>query len=233
VRPSSEQQRSLAQVARAYQDQLDEATVSYLAARSISSSAAATFHLGLVREPAPGHDQFVGRLSIPYVTPLGARTIKFRCLAPHDCSEVGCPKYLGIEGSKPRMFNAQALIDGPQVVVICEGELDAIVCSSLLVPAVAIPGVGSWLPHFARMFAGTPRVLIVADNDDPKPRKQCWDEVCQRKGECRGHSPGRELAKRVARDVEHAEVMPPPKGLDLTEWIQAEGLDAVRKGIGL
>jgi hypothetical protein len=221
-------------VARGYEDQLGEDTVSYLAARGISESDAATFHLGLVRDPAPGHDQYVGRLSIPYVTPVGARTIKFRCLAPHRCDEVGCPKYLGIEGSKPRMFNAMTLIAGPQVVAICEGELDAVVCESVLeVPAVAVPGVGAWLPHFPRMFAGVPRVLVVVDNDDPKPRKNCWDETCQRNGECRGHSPGRELAKRVARDIDQAQVMPPPKGSDLTEWIQASGLDAVRKGIGL
>jgi hypothetical protein len=217
VRPSTEQQRSLAQLARAYQGQMDGATVSYLAARSISSSAVATFHLGLVREPAPGHDMFVGRLSIPYVTPMGARTIKFRCLEEHSCSEVGCPKYLGLPGAKPRMFNAQALIDGPPVVAVCEGELDAIVCSSRLVPAVGIPGVSSWLPHFPRMFDGTPRVIVIADNDEKED----------------GRNPGRELAERVARDVEHAVVVYPPKGLDLTEWIQAEGLDAVRKGIGL
>jgi hypothetical protein len=217
VRPSSELQRSLAQVAKAYEAQLDEATVSYLAARSVSESAARTFHLGLVTDPAPGHDMFVGRLSIPYVTPMGARTIKFRCLEDHDCGEVGCPKYLGLAGAKPRMFNAMALIEGPPVVAVCEGELDAIVCSSRLVPAVGIPGVSSWLPHFPRMFAGTPRVLVLVDNDEKLD----------------GRNPGRELAERVARDVEQAEVIPPPKGLDLTEWIQAEGLDAVRKGIGL
>ncbi len=217
MRPSSELQRSLAQQAKAYEEQLQEDTVSYLADRGISDSAVRTFHLGLVREPAPGHDMFVGRLSIPYVTPMGARTIKFRCLEEHDCGEVGCPKYLGLTGAKPRMFNAMALIEAPPVVAVCEGELDAIVCSSRLVPAVGIPGVSSWLPHFPRMFAGTPRVLVLVDNDEKQD----------------GRNPGRELAERVARDVEHAEVIPPPKGLDLTEWIQAEGLDAVRKGIGL
>lgn len=217
MKPSSEQQRSLAQVARAYEDQLDGATLSYLAARSIDENAVHTFHLGLVTDPAPGHDQYVGRLSIPYVTPQGARTIKFRCLEEHPCSEVGCPKYLGLPGAKPRMFNAMALIEGPQVVAICEGELDAVVCSSRLVPAVGIPGVSSWLPHFPRMFAGVPRVIILADNDEKQD----------------GRNPGRELAERVARDIEQAEVIPPPKGLDLTEWIQAAGLDAVRKGIGL
>ena len=234
MKPSAEQQRSLAQLAKGYEDQIDEATVSYLADRGIDRSAVRTFHLGLVRDPAPGHSTFAGRLSVPYITPLGARTIKFRCLEQHRCDEIGCPKYMGIEGSKPHMYNAMALIEGPQVIAICEGELDAVVCQTTLgLPAVAVPGVGAWLPHFARMFAGIPRVLIVTDNDDPKKRKQCWDEVCQRNEECRGHSPGRDLAKRVARDVEQAVVMHPPKGHDLTSWYQAEGLDAVRKGIGL
>ena len=217
MKPSAEQQRSLAQLARGYEDQIDEATVSYLADRGIDRSAVRTFHLGLVRDPAPGHSTFAGRLSVPYITPLGARTIKFRCLLDHDCSAVGCPKYLGITGAKPRMYNAMALIEGPQVVAVCEGELDAVVCSSLLVPAVGVPGVSSWLPHFARMFAGIPRVIVLVDNDDKQD----------------GRNPGRELAERVARDVEQAEVIPPPKGLDLTEWVLRDGVDAVRKGLGL
>lgn len=217
MRQSAEQQRSLAQVAKAYEDQLDEATVSYLAARGIDRSAAAMFHLGLVSSPAPGHDQYHGRLSIPYVTPLGARTIKFRCLEGHDCSAVGCPKYLGLPGAKPRMYNAMALIDGPPVVLVAEGELDGVVGSTLLAPTVGIPGVSSWLPHFPRMFAGIRRLIVVTDNDEKED----------------GRNPGRELADRIARDVETAEVIPPPKGLDLTEWVLAHGLDAVRKGLGL
>lgn len=217
MRQSAEQQRSLAQLAKAYEGQRDEATLSYLAERGIAQSAVDTFHLGLVSHPAPGHDQYAGRLSIPYATPMGARTIKFRCLEEHSCSEVGCPKYLGLPGAKPRMYNAMALIEGPPVVAICEGELDAVVCSSRLVPAVGVPGVSSWLPHFPRMFAGIRRVIVLVDNDEKEG----------------GRNPGRELAERVARDVEQAEVIPPPKGLDLTEWIQEAGLDAVRKGIGL
>lgn len=218
MRQSNEQQRSLARVARAYEDQLSPEVVSSLAGRLISASAVATFHLGLVREPAPGHDQYLGRLSIPYVTPEGARTIKFRCLEDHNCSEVGCPKYLGLPGAKPRMYNALVLATDQPVIAICEGELDAVVCSDVVgVPAVGVPGVSSWLPHFPRMFAGVPRVLVLADNDEKAD----------------GRNPGRELAERVARDIDQAEVIPPPKGLDLTEWVQAEGLDTVKKGLGL
>ncbi len=236
MRQSLEQQRSLAQVALAYEAQLDERARSYLLARLVDERAVATFHLGFVAEPAaPGHDSYVGRISIPYVTPEGARTIKFRCIEDHDCGDVGCPKYLGPELAQPRMFNAQALATAPDAVAICEGEFDAIVCQSALeLPAVAVPGVSTWQPHFPRMFSGIPRVLVLVDNDAPKPRKNCWDERCQRDGQCRGHSPGRDLAKRVARDLNgQAEVIPPPQGQDLTEWIQASGLDSVKKGIGL
>lgn len=219
MKQSLEQQRSLAQVALAYAGQLDEGARSYLRDRLVDSPAVATFHLGFVATPAaPGHDQYVGRISIPYVTPEGARTIKFRCIEEHSCSEVGCPKYLGPELTMPRMFNAQALASSPDVVAICEGEFDAIVAQSVLgVPAVGVPGVATWKPHFPRMFAGVPRVLVLVDNDDKKD----------------GRNPGAELAKRVARDLDQAVVIPPPKGQDLTEWIQDQGVDRVKKGIGI
>ena len=40
-------------------------------------------------------------------------------------------------------------------MAICEGELDTIIASSVLgIPAVGVPGVAAWKPHFTKMFAG-------------------------------------------------------------------------------
>jgi len=36
------------------------------------------FHLGVVVDPLPGHEQFLGRVAIPYVTPSGVVDIRFR-----------------------------------------------------------------------------------------------------------------------------------------------------------
>jgi len=161
-----------------------------------------------VADPAPGHEQFVGRLSIPYITPVGVRTIKFRAMNDEPT------KYLCLPGARPRMFNVGALLEDSPVVAICEGELDAAVCSSVVgIPAVGVPGVSSWLAHFPRMFSGFDRVLVLSDNDD-KPD---------------GHNPGRDMAQRIANDLDQAVVIQPPKGLDVSSWVLRDGADAVRE----
>lgn len=202
---------SLEEATARYQTSLDERVLSYLRERGIDESAAATFRLGYVAEPAVGHENFTGRLAIPYLSRAGVRTIKFRSLVDDG------PKYLGLPGARAFMFNPGALLLG-DLVAVCEGELDAVVCSAVVgIPSVGVPGVSSWKDHFPRMFAGIPRVLVIRDHDEKTD----------------GRDPGRELSERIAREVEQAVVVTPPAGMDLSEWVAAEGPDAVRERCGI
>ena len=192
-----------------YEQSLDQAA-SYLAARGIDRDAATGHHLGFVAEPHPGHERFRGMLSIPYVTPAGPVAIKFRRIQGEDG-----PKYDG-PSQKARLYNARVCADGGDVVAICEGELDALVCSSVVgVPAVGSPGT-TWLEHWSRCFGDFDRVVVIADHDAKED----------------GSDPGLKHAKKVAGLV-HGELVLPPGGMDLGEWVQQDGPEAVRKAMGL
>jgi len=62
------------------------------------------FHLGIVKDPLPGHESYKGRLAIPYITPSGVVDIRFRSINNHPDE----PKYMGVPGAKTTMYNAQA-----------------------------------------------------------------------------------------------------------------------------
>lgn len=115
-----------------------------------------------------------------------------------------------------RLFNAIALQKPSDIVAICEGELDAVVASQLL-PAVGVAGVKAWKPHFNRLFGGYRRVVVLADNDDKKD----------------GSNPGMELAEKVLQEVEHAELIALPLGSDVNSIVLDEGLDGLRRRLGI
>lgn len=149
-------------------------------------------------------------LSIPYITPAGVVAIKFRRLEGEGS------KYDG-PSQKARLYNAGVLVDGGSVVAVCEGELDAVVAEAALgIPAVATPGT-SWLPHWGRALADFDRVLVVADHDAKED----------------GSDPGRKHADKLVKEIHNAELVLPPAGLDLGEWIQQDGAESVRKVAGL
>ena len=72
----------------------------YLASRGITKEVARLARLGVVEEPEPGNEQYVGRLSIPYITKTGVVDLRFRSLNP-----AVEPKYMGMIGSDTRMYN--------------------------------------------------------------------------------------------------------------------------------
>lgn len=188
------------------------AAASYLEARGIDQIAAHGFLLGKVSDPIPGHERFTGMLSIPWLTPNGAVGMKFRRI---DGSEG--PKYDSPPGQKARLFNAQSLRQGGDLAVVCEGEFDAIMGqSSLDVPCVATPGT-TWLDHWSRCFGDFDRVVVIADHDAKED----------------GSDPGRKHAEKVHKAISGAELMLPPSGLDLSDWVLRDGPEAVRKAVGL
>jgi len=194
---SKEQSKLLLEVVTRYSQNIDEATVKYLEGRGISKELAQSFLLGTVVNPIPEHEQFAGWLSIPYITALGHfAAVKFRRI------DEGKPKYGQPTGQKTHVYNvADCLIDSGRIV-ICEGELDAVIVSGLLgIPAVGIPGVQAWKPYFAKLFGGFDTVFVVGDNDIKED----------------GTNPGAEFSKRVAAEIMNSRIVNLPPGMDINE----------------
>lgn len=209
---SSEQMKSLLEAAQRYAQSLSEEAVAYLEGRGISEDVARQFMLGSIIEPANGHEQHQGWLSIPYITVLGHCVgFKFRRL------DDGKPKYGSPLGQKSHLYNvADVTLDVPNIVV-CEGELDAVVLSGMCnIPAVGVPGVTAWKPHFARLFTGFDRVFIVGDNDVKED----------------GSNPGAEFSRRVSSELTNGQIVELPPGMDINEFYLAEGPDALNNLLG-
>jgi DNA primase len=209
---SSEQMKSLLEAAQRYAQSLSEEAVAYLEGRGISEDVARQFMLGSITEPANGHEMHQGLLSIPYITVLGHCVgFKFRRL------DDGKPKYGSPLGQKSHLYNvADVTLDVPSIVV-CEGELDAVVLSGMCnIPAVGVPGVTAWKPHFARLFTGFDTVFIVGDNDVKED----------------GSNPGAEFSRRVSSELTNGQIVQLPPGMDINEFYLAEGPDALNNLLG-
>lgn len=204
---------SLTKSARKYADSLAGTPgESYLEGRGIGSDVSATFLLGYVADPDPGHQQFEGMLSIPYVTPTGVVSFKFRRLtgAGH--------KYDQPAGQTSRLYNVRALREHSDFILICEGEIDAVVAHGVCgLPAIGLPGVNNWKPHFPLVFEGYSRVYVLGDND-------IKDD---------GSNPGQDMAKRVMQDLPQAVNILLPPGRDVNEFVVENGKSALADLVGV
>lgn len=177
MRLSLERKRSLALKAEAFAGNVAE-VLPYLATRGISEETADFFGLGYVIE-----GQYAGRMTIPYIVRDGVLQIKYRCLnekheanGKHDCSA----KYLYEAGCDTHLFNARALIGAGDLVLLTEGEMDAIAVSQATgLPVIGYPGVTSWKPFYRLCFEGVQEIIVLADGDDPgrKSAKQVAEKL--------------------------------------------------------
>jgi DNA primase len=135
----------------------------YLAKRGISKEAARLARFGVVEEPEPGHEQFQGRLAIPYITKSGVVDLRFRSLNP-----AVEPKYMGMVGAITKLYNVLDIERAGDWIGICEGELDTLTLSSMVgIPCVGVPGANSWKKHYTRLLSDFERVFVFADGDQP------------------------------------------------------------------
>ncbi|MFG1602827.1 toprim domain-containing protein [Actinoplanes sp. NPDC049265] len=151
-----------------YQAAVTADAARYLLARGIDQHTAATFRLGVVADPLPGHERFRGYLAIPYLDrddhPL---SIRFRCLNDgHVHREHGHGKYMSLAGEPARVYNVSAVHRADDEIHIAEGEFDAQVLTIVGLPAIAIPGASGWKAHHRRMLAGFSRAWVWGDADD-------------------------------------------------------------------
>lgn len=203
--PGSSLIASLTEATSRYEANIELAR-DYLAARGFKQATALSCRLGVVVDPVPGHEGFVGRLAIPYLTRNGVVGMKFRAM---DGSE---PKYLSAVGAEPHLYHVESFFDDSPFVALTEGELDAAVLTYQVgIPAVGCPGTNTWREHFPRLFAGYDTVFIFADGDKP----------------------GLEFAKRVANDLDNARIIPMPDGQDVNETYLNEGPEGLRERCGL
>lgn len=210
--PSAVQVRSLLETVIRYSQNIDEATLTYLEGRGIPKEIAEQMTLGTVLDPAEGHQDYVGWLSIPYLTAMGnCVAVKFRRI------DDGKPKYGQPLGQKAHPYNVIDILIQSPFAVICEGELDAVILSAIVgVPAVGIPGVAAWKPHFAKLFTGYDTVYIVGDNDAKED----------------GSNPGAEFARRVQSELTNGAIVTLPPNMDINELYLANGPEEIRKLFG-
>jgi len=178
----------------------------YLQSRGITREVALSAQLGVVEHPEVGHEAFVGRLAIPYITKTGVVDIRFRSLNP-----AVEPKYMGMTGAVTKLYNVKDIDRAGDWIGLCEGELDTITLSkSVGIPCVGVPGANSWKPHYTRLLQDFERVFIFADGDQP----------------------GLEFAKGLSKDLP-VTIVPLPDGEDVNSCYVKFGKEYLLEKAGL
>ena len=178
----------------------------YMVRRGIS--AGHMFRLGVVtaENAAPGDEQYIGMLCIPYLTPTGPVAVKFRSLRP-DAST----KYLIPTGQATHLYNVTDLHKKSAQIVLTEGEVDAMTFSMLGIPAVGVPGVNNWKPFYRRIFDGYEDIIIATDND-------ARDD---------GTNPGQEMARHLRQELYGSRIAVLPRGYDVNSLYVEQGREAL------
>lgn len=211
--PSDSLKKSLMEAAKTYHKALAGSPAQeYLEQRGLPPDKISRFRLGYVAEPSDDHQAFRGRLAVPYWrrTARGEWSVigmKFRAIRSEDEHT----KYLNIKGVETELFNTPEMLTNTEIIAICEGELDVVAASSHGIPAVGVPGVSSWKPHYWPLFAGYKTVYIFGDGDNA----------------------GRSFSKNiydilVERSI-HVKVVDMEEGHDVNSFIQAYGVDSIKE----
>jgi DNA primase len=205
---SNAQSKLQLEAAQRYAQQISPEAIVALAERGISEEVAARFQLGTITDPINGHEMYEGWISIPYITALNDCVgFKFRRV------DDGKPKYGSPLGQKAHLYNVTDVLIQSPYIVVCEGELDTVITSGVLgIPAVGVPGVQAWKPHFSKLFSGYDTIYVVGDNDIKED----------------GSNPGADFSKRVANEVLNSQIVQLPPGMDINDHYLAYGADATK-----
>ena len=205
MKQSQSQKELLGQAVQKYAANIYQAE-DYLRSRGITMETARLARFGVVVEPEIGHEQFINRLSIPYITKTGVVDLRFRSLNP-----AVEPKYMGMTGAETKMYNVLDIDRAGDWIGVCEGELDTITLSVCVgIPCVGVPGANSWKKHYTRLLADFERVFVFADGDQA----------------------GKEFANSLARELP-VTVVQLPDGEDVNSAYVKFGADYIRERAGL
>lgn len=226
--PSPSSKRSLATSSLRYHDNLlgesGEQAFTYLhEERGLSQETISEFKLGVVGDSDENHESLAGYLSIPFITPtsrtdwqMNFTDLRFR--RGPDLPETK-PKYRTLPGHPPRLFATTTLANPGEYVAIVEGEIDCMTLNQCGIPAVGVSGVSAWKEYYRNIFAGFERVIVVADNDEPK------------EGESLGV--GEKFAEEVAKNVPNPKVVVVPEGGDTNGFYMLNGAAELRNLLGV
>jgi DNA primase len=203
VKQSVSQKELLGKATERYSQNIYQAE-DYLKQRGIPLEIARLARLGVVVEPEVGHEAFIGRLSIPYITKTGVVDLRFRSLNP-----AVEPKYMGLTGAETKMYNVLDVDKANDIIGVCEGELDTLTMSACVgIPCVGVPGANSWKKHYTRLLADFQRVFVFADGDQP----------------------GTEFARSLARELP-VTIVQMPDGGDVNSVYVSEGADFILRKV--
>ena len=204
VKQSQSQRESLTRAAKFYHSALHEAE-EYLAERGLTLEQATKARLGVVLEPLTGHEAYINRLAIPYLTRSGVVDLRFRSM---DLSE---PKYMGLTGATTHLYNVGAFFRATSYISICEGEIDTITLDVACgIPAVGVPGVNNWKKHYTRLLQDFDKVFLFADGD----------------------SAGSDFAKHLAKELSNLVTVQMPDGEDVNCMYRTYGVEFFQQKIG-
>lgn len=192
--------------------------------RGLNEKTIDEFKLGVVGEGCDeDHASMKGYVSIPFITPtsrvdwqLNFSDMRFR--RGPDLPEEK-PKYRSLPGHEPRLFATTTLADPGEYVVIAEGEFCVLTLLQCGIPAVGLSGVSAWKDYYRNVFSGYERVIIMADNDEPK------------EGEKIGV--GEKFANEIAKHVPNPRVIVVPEGKDTNGFYNLHGAAELRELIGV
>ena len=204
---SAERRKLLLEAARSYRQSLPGSPgESHLRDRGLDSPKN-RFGLGFVENPAVGHERFAGMLAIPYVKNKDLIVqIRFRCILD-GCEHHGHGKYNTETGDTGHLYNTLSLQVNPDVVVVCEGEMDAIASEFAGVRAVGVPGANSWKKAWRRILAPVPTVIVVGDGDEP----------------------GRMFTKQVQNGLPGSRAVELPDGTDINSLVVDKGPEYLKE----
>jgi DNA primase len=204
VKQSASQKESLTNAARHYHSALFEAE-EYLAGRGITMEQATAVRLGVVLEPLTGHEAYINRLAIPYITRSGVVDIRFRSM---DLSE---PKYMGMAGATTHLYNVGAFFRATSFISICEGEIDTVTLDTVCgIPSVGVPGVNNWKKHYTKLLQDFEKVFLFADGDNA----------------------GTDFGKSLSRELGNLVVVQMPEGEDVNSMYRLHGAEYFKNKIG-
>lgn len=226
--PSQSSKRSLAKTSLRYHNNLldpsYEQAFTYLhEERGLSPETIDEYKLGVVGNSDEDHEALAGYISIPFLTPtsrtdraLNYTDLRFR--RGPDLPDTK-PKYRTLPGRPPRLFSTTTLANPSEYVAIVEGEIDCMTLNQCGIPAVGVSGVSAWKDHYRNIFSGFERVIVVADNDEPK------------EGESLGV--GEKFAEEVAKNVPNPKVVVVPEGGDANGFYLLNGAVELRHLLGV
>jgi DNA primase len=177
--------------------------------RALSLDIIRQFQIGAVLNPVASNETARGWVSIPYLSPTGVLTMRFRRPPDSDAPM----KYWSPKGTATRMFNTNALLNPGHWIAICEGEFDTIAATQAGIPAIGIPGVQSWKPYMRHALNGFSRVIVLADNDDS--------------------GQGAAFGDMIAEQLEEVKVRMAPKGHDVNSSLKEFGIAGLREKFGI